>query len=121
MTVVENLLTSPIFWGALIVIIVILIFRGPIGGFISRATEASGKVDKTGISGAFKAAAPGESGASTSSNLPTKRIGGGVDLEDVESTGGGLLVDENAGGGVRRKRAAGGATGGAGGAAAGVG
>ena len=99
MTVVENLLTSPIFWGALILLVVIFVFRGPISGFIGRATEASGKVDKTGISGGLKAAAPGESGVAAA-----KSPGGGVDLEDVESTGGGLLVDENTGGGVRGKR-----------------
>ena len=77
--VLASLLSSPLFYALLIVLVLAVFFRKQIGGFIERMTSAEGKIDKEGVQGKLHAAPP-SSAVPPSSVSPTS---GKVDMEDV--------------------------------------
>ncbi len=78
--VLASLLSSPLFYALLIVLVLAVFFRKQIGGFIERMTSAEGKIDKEGLQGKLQAAPPTSAVPPPPVPTPTS---GKVDMEDV--------------------------------------
>jgi hypothetical protein len=74
------LLSSPLFYALLIVLVLAVFFRKQIGSFIERMTSAEGAISKDGVQGKFQATPPPSTDVSSSVPSPTS---GKVEMEDV--------------------------------------
>jgi hypothetical protein len=78
--ILASLLSSPLFYALLIVLVLAVFFRKQIAGFIERMTSAEGTIGKDGVQGKLQATPPSSKDASTSVPSPTS---GKVEMEDV--------------------------------------
>jgi hypothetical protein len=79
--IINSLLSSPFFYLAVCVLLLVVIFRKQLASLIDRTTEASGKLGEDGIEGVLKASSQFDE------NKKSGEAGLGVDMNDVSLDG----------------------------------